>query len=123
MEEGRLPVYVRDPADGRLSPLLPDDWLPWTPKDWLAGDFLETGNYGVRGADGTRFYAQMKHAIVYRKDFDAWLIKHLLYPSERSREKEAAKRAIYALWDGYPPQALDSTLLLRRSLELSMLVY
>lgn len=108
MEEGRLPVYVRDPGDGQLLPLLPEDWLPWAPKDLLAGDFLETGNYGVRGADGTRFYAQMLHAIVYRKDFDAWLIKHLLYPSERSREKEAAKRAIYALWDGYPPQALPA---------------
>ena len=108
MEEGRLPAYVRDPGDGQLLPLLPEDWLPWAPKDLLAGDFLETGNYGVRGADGTRFYAQMMHAIVYRKDFDAWLIKHLLYPSERSREKEAVKRAIYALWDGYPPQALPA---------------
>jgi hypothetical protein len=69
-------------------PLLPEDWLPRAPKHLLAGDFLETSNYGVRGADGTRFYAQMKHALVYRKDFDAWLIKHLLYPSERSRERK-----------------------------------
>jgi hypothetical protein len=107
MEEGRLPVYVRDPVDdGQLLPLHPEDWLPWAPKDRLSGDFLETGNYGVRGADGSRFYAQMKHALVYRRNFDAWLIKHLLYSSERSREKEAVKRAIYALWDGHPPQAL-----------------
>src|SRR5437879_7668857 len=91
---GAPPVYVKDPGEGQLLPLLPEDWLPWAPKDPLAGDFLETGNYGVRGAYGTRFYAQMKHALVYRKDFDAWLIKHLLYPSERSREKEAVKRAI-----------------------------
>jgi hypothetical protein len=107
MEEGHLPVYARDPENEQLLRLLPEDWLPWTPKDPLSGEFLD-GNYGVRGADGTRFYAQMTYALVYREDFDAWLIKHLLYPSERSREKEAAKRAIYALWDGYPPQALPA---------------
>lgn len=107
MQEGNLPVHVRDPAEDKLLPLLPEDWLRWTPEDRLAGDFLN-GNYGVRGADGTRFYAQMKHALVYRNDFDAWLIKHLLYPVEKSREKEVVKRAIYALWNGYPPQALPA---------------
>jgi len=104
MEEGHLPVYVKDPAgDEQLLPLRPEDWLPWTPKDRLSDNFLDAGNYGVLGADGNRFYAQMKHALVYRRDFDAWLINYLLYPSTKSREKEVVKRAIYALWDGYPP--------------------
>lgn len=109
MAEGRLPVYVRDPVNEQLLPLLPEDWLPWTPKDPLSGEFLD-GNYGVRGADGTRFYAQMTYALVYRRNFDEWLIKHLLYPLERSRERETIKRAIYALWNGYPPQALEAKL-------------
>jgi len=103
MEQGHLPLHVRDPAEDRLLPLPPEDWLPWTPKDRLAGDFLQTGNYGVRGRDGSRFYAQLGYALIYRKEFDQWLINHLLYPSTRSRAREAIKRAIYALWDGYPP--------------------
>lgn len=103
MEEGHLPVHVRDPSEDKLLPLLPEDWLPWAPKDRLEGDFLTSGNYGVRGSDGSRFYAQLSYALVYRKDFDQWLVSRLLNPSPRAREREAVKRAVYALWDGYPP--------------------
>ncbi|PIT03968.1 hypothetical protein TSA1_26745 [Bradyrhizobium nitroreducens] len=103
MEQGHLPLHVRDPAEDRLLPLLPEDWLPWTPKDRLADDFLQTGNYGVRGRDGSRFYAQLEYALIYRKEFDQWLINHLLYPSTRAGEREAIKRAVYAMWNGYPP--------------------
>jgi hypothetical protein len=114
MEEGRPATYVRDPSDGELLPLLPEDWLPWTPKDRLAGDFLETGNYGVRGADGTRFYAQLQDAVVHRATFDAWVKEQLLYPPNRPKQREAVKKAVHALWGGYPPGSVAAKIRDRR---------
>jgi hypothetical protein len=114
MEEGRLATYVRDPGDGQLLPLLSEDWLPWTPEDRLSGDFLTTGNYGVRGADGTRFYAQLYHAVVYRVTFDAWIREQLLYPPNRAKQREAVKKAVYDLWGGYPPRSVPAKIRDRR---------
>jgi hypothetical protein len=85
LEEGHLAAFVRDPAgDGELSPLVAEDWLPWTPKDRLASDFLEKGNYGIRGVDGARFCAQLQYAVIRRATFDAWIKEQLLYPSNPS---------------------------------------
>jgi hypothetical protein len=114
MEEGRLATYVRDPNDGQLLPLLPEDWLPWTPKDRLSGDFLKTANYGVHGADGTRFYAQMQYAVVYRATFDALVKEQLLYPPNRPKQREAVKNAVYDLWGGFPPGSVAAKLRDRR---------
>lgn len=114
MEEGLLATNVRDPNDGQLLPLHPDDWLQSAPKDRLAGDFLEKANYGVRGADGSRFYAQLRYAVVHRATFDEWIKEQLLYPPNRPKQREAVKKAIYDLWDGYPPQDLAAKIRDRR---------
>jgi hypothetical protein len=95
-------------------PLLPGDWLPWTPKDRLASDFLEKGNYGVRGADGARFYAQLQYAVVRRATFDAWIKEQLLYPSNRPKQRDAVKKAVYDLWGGYPPRSVPAKIRDRR---------
>jgi hypothetical protein len=108
MEERRLSVYVRDPGDGQILQLLPEDWMPRAPKDRLSGDFLESTDYGVLGSDGTRFYAQLTCALVHRAEFNVWLSEQLLHPSTRAKETAAVKRAVYELWDGNPPPSLPA---------------
>lgn len=71
MEAERLLAYVRDPATEEVLRLRPEEWMRFSPSTYIpvSGDdnFILDGNYGVIGADGTRFYAELSSAFVDRQ--------------------------------------------------------
>jgi hypothetical protein len=106
MEAERLPVFVRDPATkGRLR-LHPDDWMRFSPQQYIPtsgnDNFILDGDYGVIGSDGTRFYAQLSSAFVDIQSIKALLNKRLLRSHNEARQVTVARQAVCALWKGDP---------------------
>jgi hypothetical protein len=82
MESGRLQVYVRDAVTKEVLRLRSEDWIRFSPKAHIPGagddNLIWDGNYGVIGADGTRFYGTLSSAFVDRQELRTFINKRLI---------------------------------------------
>jgi hypothetical protein len=102
-EEGRLPVFVRDPATKERLRLHPEDWTRFSPKAYVPvggrDHFILDGNYGVIGSDGARFYAQLSSAFVDCQEIKILINKRLIR-SHNEAPQGLVRQAVCALWNG-----------------------
>ena len=107
MEEGRLHVYVREPFTKEVLPLRPEDWMRFSPIAYIpsvgSDHFISDGHYGVIGADGSRFYAPLSRAFVYRQEIKRFLNQRLIRSHNEAPQGSLVREAIHALWNGDPP--------------------
>jgi hypothetical protein len=107
MEKGRLHVYVRDPVTKEVLRLRSEDWMRFSPKIYIpiGGDdnFILDGNYGVIGADGTRFYAELSSAFVDRQEIKILINKRLIRSHNEAPQGSLVRQAVCDLWNGDPP--------------------
>src|SRR5258708_1015171 len=106
MENGRLQVYVRDPATEKALPLRPKDWMRFSPETYIPvggnDNFILDGNYGVIGADGTRFYAQLSSAFVDHQKIKTLINKRLIRSHTYAPQASLVRQAVCDLWNGDP---------------------
>jgi len=110
IEIGRLQVYVRDPITQDVSRLRSEDWTSFSPKEYIpvggSDNFILDGNYGVVGADGTRFHAQLASAFVYRQEIKILINKRLIRSHNEAPQGALVRQALDALWNGDVPSGV-----------------
>ncbi|WP_315795685.1 hypothetical protein [Bradyrhizobium sp. SZCCHNRI3043] len=110
MEEERLQVYVRDPVTEKVLCLRCEDWMRFSPKEYIPvgghDNFILDGNYGVIGADGTRFYAHLASAFVSRQEIRILINKRLIRSHNDAPQGALVRQSVLALWNGDPPLRL-----------------
>jgi hypothetical protein len=107
METERLKAYVRDPATEKAIALRPEDWMQFSPQPYIPagddGNFIFDGHYGVTGADGTRFYAELSSAFVNRHQIKVLINRRLVRSHNNAPQASLVMQALCALWNGDIP--------------------
>src|SRR5882757_10624608 len=110
METGRLQVYVRDRITEEVLRLRPQDWVPFSPQEYIpvggSDNFILDGNYGMTGADGMRFYGQLDTAFVDRQKIKILINTRLIRSHNDAPQGSLVRQAVLALWNGDPPSPL-----------------